>query len=175
MIDESISEAKLKETAQKNGLGWWEIDNKSLAFAGGVKQRVILTAKGDCDCKTALGSVHHQSKKPNIESEIKKLRKKGWSQSKIDRWKTQKEQSQSRGVSEKEEKINRELQTWENFLNDVFKLKGINNFSILLHCYSGVQEDEVIDILEFCTHKMDTNIKEFLLNMEQDKIYKITA
>lgn len=55
---------------------------------------LVLPSGGNCDCGTPLGSLTRSSHNSPLrwDIHIEKLRKKGWSEAKIERWKQQKKQ-----------------------------------------------------------------------------------
>ena len=63
-------------------------ENASVAVAIGAEHGYYCTTTGACDCGTSMGAAarDHAKAERVSRSQIEKLRKKGWSQSKIDRW-----------------------------------------------------------------------------------------
>ena len=102
------------------------------------KRKILYTAGGALlllllwQLLSTLGGVR------DIESEVRRLRKKGWSAAKIDR--LLRDQQKAR------EKLGREpidsFVFWANILNDVLALRGVNGAGLLVHQYSGSIADE---------------------------------
>src|SRR5918999_3046360 len=85
-------------------LGFEVISNPHVSSQIESGDSYILTTRGHCDCGTAFGSLAHSdaSKVVSYDRELKKFRKQGWSESKIQRWLTQKEQTKERHQREDE-------------------------------------------------------------------------
>src|SRR5688500_4612760 len=58
----------------------------------------FLSRTGHCDCRTPLGSAHHEPARsaPSAENQVAVLKRKGWSAAKIERWLEQKASVRSR-------------------------------------------------------------------------------
>ncbi len=132
-----------------------------------------------CDCGTELGSLNklNEIKDQRIERrEIDKLISKGWSDSKINRWKIDRTKSILKEKIKYEGYLNIEhtdIERWINFFNNLFKNTDIKYFGILLHFYKGGIESERIKIKnreKICIHSLSDKL---LLEMDEDTIYEI--
>ena len=161
----------VREMAIDHNLAWEPIKNDSIAnqLESGVTQ--YLTTKGICGCY--LSPTGHwwvmNKKDSDIEKKIKKLQKKGWSESKIIKW-----------VEEKEKDINRKLDSlvtsgldgknWLSFLKEVFESGSADSIGVLFHFY-GDLEKEVIDLIDETSHRIEDVDEWFLQNLRVDHFY----
>src|SRR5262245_20142392 len=105
-------------------LGFELISNPHVAAQVDPQDWYILTSRKHCDCGTALGSLNQQQarKVSSYDRELKKFRKQGWSEAKIQRWLEQKEQTKERHRREDAvlaEGGAPELDRWIEFLNNL--------------------------------------------------------
>src|SRR5688572_29469897 len=67
------------------------VDNDWVVAQLPAGDRYFLTTRGYCDCGTSLGSLTRQCEAPRSpEDEVRKLKRKGWSEAKIERWRAEK-------------------------------------------------------------------------------------
>lgn len=81
---------------------------------------------------------------------MKKFRRQGWSEAKIERWLEQKEQTKARHQREDEARAQvstPELDQWINFVTDLLKSGKAPRLGLLLHLYRGGIESERVKIL----------------------------
>jgi hypothetical protein len=133
-----------------------------------------------CDCGTLLGSFNEKNAKQTEgvnELKIEKLKRKGWSETKIQRFLNDKSKKIEQNAKDLErQKISAEngIQEWVDFCKKLFEMTSIKTFGILLHWYRGGVSSErislngrvVIDKSELAT----TN----LLEIEEDTLYIIS-
>lgn len=139
----------------------------------------LLKCCKQCDCGTPLGSQNPQKINPaeNIgTSEIEKLRRKGWSETKIQRFLSDKNKNTEkyiRGSEQSKAAAENELQEWVAFYRKLFESTDIKTFGILLHWYSGSIESERITIKKrVLISRSELTIKH-LLEVEEDTLYII--
>ena len=111
---------------ESHKLGFELISNPHVAEQVDPQDWYILTSRRHCDCGTALGSLKHEraAKVLSYDRELKKFRKQGWSEAKIQRWLEQKEQTKERHRREDEALADGrgpELDRWIEFLNDLIR------------------------------------------------------
>ena len=96
----------------------------------------LNTTSRMCDCDSVIASNAGDSKSENkFSSSIKKMEKKGWSRSKIERWLNQKENSR-RNQELQQDKIR-----WTNFLSELLNVDQIGKVGLLVHWYElGLEE-----------------------------------
>ncbi len=131
--------------------------------------------KGMCDCGTALGSLCHREKDASGEEkrmnrQLRKLRRKGWSKTKIDRWLADK-----RKAREVKARIQNQYpvsaKSWVDFVHNTLDSGCTQAIGLLLHWYRGSLEDEKIDLKR--TERVDYACVDdnLLLNIEEDVLY----
>src|SRR5215204_2934353 len=87
-----VDRKQAAEIFARHKLSFEEIENESVRRHLKPGDVYILTTSGHCDCGTVLGSQFRapeptaEQKEQSQRRDLEKLKKKGWSQSKIDRW-----------------------------------------------------------------------------------------
>lgn len=84
-------ESAVRRLAKASLLKWEPLDNPGVIKQLRHGERYFLTTRGMCDCGTEIGvSVRTAGTLPprdaDISREVKKLKKKGWTDAKVDRW-----------------------------------------------------------------------------------------
>jgi hypothetical protein len=135
-------------------------------------ERYFYTTTRMCDCGTTLGYDERRKRRPSadIESQVKKLRAKGWGQSKVNRWlenKAHHDAIQS-VVSKSDEHWNDD---WFDLLAELLDSKLVQHVCLLLHFYSGPLTGRV-NVKE----RVQVNLREaglgFLLKIQEDVLYE---
>lgn len=140
----------------------------------------ILTTAGDCDCGTVLGRLSYSSEpaSTSYKNDIKKFRKQGWSDAKIQRWVSEKEQLQEKSASINAiltEEGSAEASYWVSFINAVLKSGFTQQFGLLLHSYDGGIESERIKILRKQRVQIAELTPEFVMLMKEDVLYEFVV
>jgi len=99
-------------------------------------ERLLLTTAGHCDCGTALGALERKAallerRRRSDERKEASLRRKGWGESRIQRWRNQ-QQKVSSGHDPQAELID-----WERLLTDLLSQPRTPYVALLLHWYGG--------------------------------------
>ena len=145
------------------------------------KEHYIAKVSKYCDCGTPLGSWNKEHVKSiqraqrSQEAEIEKLKKKGWSAAKIERFLTNRDKNnEKRGLSSQQqyEKATEDIQQWVNFINQLLSKTSIETFGLLLHFYSGSIENERIKISRKQVAFNDL-LDKILIEMDEDTLYLI--
>lgn len=139
------------------------VDNRSLASYLEPSERVYSTTTGHCDCGTFLGSKRAPAEPRPLDGELEKLRKKGWSEAKIARWKST---QGPRASGPRVDDSVHEREAWHRFL-DVAPPLGI-----LLHTYTGPLSGR-IEIARVERVARTTVDDAFLAAIEEDVIYRV--
>jgi len=164
----------------RHKLGFKEIENDSVRKYLEAGDLYILTTRGHCDCGTVIGS-HYRDPQPAAEKkeqflkrDIEKLKKKGWSQAKIDRWLKEAEltaDKEKRGEELADEYEARFASDWVAFIQDILTSKVADRVGLLVHSYSGGLSARIP-----IAGKKQVNLKELnenvLLQMSEDVIYE---
>ncbi len=137
----------------------------------------ISTTSRHCDCGSVLGSLgRRDGEEPEgYGHELKKLKRKGWSEAKIRRWLEQKEQTKEKHVRRDEARATNQTpvaQYWVDFISAVLGSKCIGRVGILLHFYHMDVEGERIKILGNESVKLDELTPRLLMEMEYDVLYE---
>ena len=128
---ESISEIFDKH-GRKLASAELAIDGPSIPDDRGL----FYTCQGPCDCDTPIGSrVNGRAQRGPSDRELSKLRKKGWSQTKIDRWIESKKDSL---IKKERKRLSDENSTasgidhWINLLQEAVSVKGSSRLGLIL-------------------------------------------
>lgn len=137
----------------------------------------VSTTSSHCDCGSALGSPGGRDgdKAVSYEHELKKLRRKGWSETKILRWLEQKERTKEKHVREDEARAESNTPVpryWVDFISAVLNSKCTDRVGILLHFYQMGVEDERVKILGHERVKLEELTPRLLMEMEYDVVYE---
>lgn len=175
LVDSDSDDLKLKEIFEQHGLCFSMIDNPNLDKHLDSDLKVFFTTKSHCDCGSVIGiDTEDNSTNRDIEKEIKKLKRKKWSDSKIKRYLENKEKVNNRKKAEKELVLSDELESWQLIIKECFNNSITKHFGVLIHFYGGL-----IDKEEFHQIKIDKKtIREFeiesLKTLEFDKLVLLT-
>lgn len=132
---------------------------------------ILKEPDAHCDCGTLLGGKRRMlgdedDSASRQQQFIRKLRKKGWSEAKIRR-------SLENSV--------RTLQQsdcnaggWVEFLTDLFTATAIRTFGLLLHFYSGGEDEDCFDLHGRRTVPLPDLSEDTLLMMDDDILYVFT-
>lgn len=173
---------KSKEIFKSHHLRFKEIENVSVREHLEKGDFYILTTKRMCDCGTDLASQKESYLLDNAnfqrhnDKSIEKLKAKGWSEAKIQRW--QKEIKLDAEKDRREEELSHGYSTkraedWTKFIQEILASKAAKRIGILVHQYSG-RLDNQIKILDKETIKIKNLTPQFLVEMNEDVIYDFT-
>jgi len=172
--------ASVASIFKAHGFGFELISNPHVAQQIGPQDYYILTSGKYCDCGTALGSLGDRvpAKAVDFESQVRKLRKQGWSEAKIKRWLEQKEQTKERHLREDEALAKGgapELDRWIMLLRELINVRQIPMVGLLLHWYHGSVESERINIQRRERFRLSEVTAERLMKIEEDVLYEIVS
>lgn len=167
--DSKIIEKLLKA----NGFGYLEINNKSIVSQVTGFQKIIVSTKGHCDCGSILGIERSPSSQIiDIEKERKKLKKKKWTDSKIDRYLTDKLKSQTNKDENSELGNSTEEQQWMKLINQLIDAKI--KIGLLHHQFNGDLTEEKLELRNCKIFKRNELSIEDLRNLEDSELLKIS-
>jgi hypothetical protein len=116
-----------------------------------------------------LGSECRAKSKANTEKEDTiKLKKKGWSNTKINRWLNQKQEHAEYLKLSKRQKGAQEISNWVSFASCILTMHYSKEIGVLLHSYRNSTEDEVFS-LQGSTEERKVS-EEAFLNLVNDKV-----
>lgn len=136
--------------------------------------RAVLARRSVCDCDTSLGC-RGRLKFPEQHNKTSAdiLRKKGWTESKIKRWLHEKEHNAEKRIQEEEEKYNKDLNNWIEFLASLFSENITNRLGLMIHMFSGGLSEERILLKGVERLEFTADLIEILKGFEQDTVYMI--
>lgn len=166
--------------AEAHGLGWEELPNKHLLAQVGPGASWFLTTRKHCDCDTALGAA--TSRVPNrmhdFESDVPRLRKRGWSEQKITRWLADKSDAEARREQvrlSRADASTSEVDSWLQFLDNALRSGATRSIGILIHFYSGLVTGERIEIKRRDSTRFADVTSAHLGEMEADVLYNFSS
>jgi|GEM_PF-2798048 len=133
----------------------------------------VLRLTEVCDCSTVLGrqrdEILEDEQKKSVD-EIERYKRKGWSQTKIDRAMADKVRHQIAQTEAKKDQEERLLSSWISFVEDVLQQKAATKFGLLYHMFKGSLADDEIIIRQVQTNST-RNLESHLALMEEDSLY----
>lgn len=137
----------------------------------------ISTTSHHCDCGSVLGSLggRDEDEPEGYEHELKKLRRKGWSEAKIQRWLEQKgreSEKHARKDADRARVNTPHAQHWIDFISAVLNSKCTERVGVLLHFYHMDVEGERIKIARTVRVRLEELTPRLLMEMEHDVVYE---
>jgi len=173
---------KMREIAAPYGLQLPAFVNTSLARQT-QGSHALFANRYNCDCGTPLGDAWRLADEPTDaqkqQHEIQKLKRKGWSDARIKRWKQDrqvvaKRENRLQHDREKKHETTLGLDEWKSLLTDL--IEAVGGTTLLLHMFSGSASDEDIHIQERrIVHGPGRITDGLLLNVVEDVLYHFTA
>jgi len=143
------------------------VDNPHMVLPAG--DVYVSTTSGPCDCGTPLGS-KPEADGPPADSELQRLRKKGWSEAKIRRWQAQKSEVVARNTRNSDDRARTpEANEWLALITAMLRLGP--RFGLLIHWYKGGVATERLDPAKERIALADLDA-ERLLRLSQDVLYE---
>jgi len=156
----------IKPVFEKFGLTQKVIHNQFVEEQIRKKDYYISSTSNMCDCGSVIASNSKQlSTDQRYKSDIQRMKKKGWSDTKINRWIEQKQN----GVHDKE--LLEDNNRWTSFIQEITNEKQVVRVGILIHWYSLGLEEEKIEIKEIQNIKVDAITEDTLEKLDYDKMY----
>ena len=170
----------VSKLAKANLLRWLPLRNPGVERHLRPGETYYFTTKNMCNCGTALGSGRHESVASDTASrhelkERKKLRKKGWTEAKIDRHFHDQQAARQRQAQAEIARLptasDPEIVRWLTFIRGVHERRLASSVGMLLHMYHGGLETEAIPIHERMTVRPAELTAELLLAFREDVLY----
>jgi hypothetical protein len=130
--------------------------------------------EGHCDCDTVLGTARWE--KPSVEitqGELDKLRRKGWTEQKIERWIAQHDELHARRTAEAAKERTYDLRRWQALIDATVRSYASPYFVVLLHMYDGTLEGDCVPIRREVRVPEADVTDEYLVGLEEDVLYRI--
>jgi hypothetical protein len=173
LTEKDTNSTVIEKLLNKNGFGYSEIKNESINSQTKELQTIIVSTKGHCDCGSILGTDQSKSAQTfNIEKERKKLKKKKWTDSKIERYLADKLKSQAKNEENKELGNSAEEDRWMKLINQLIDERI--KFGILHHQFSGSLDEEKIEFKDITTLTNNELSIERLRNLRDCELLRIT-
>lgn len=159
---------------KRHGFGFAANDNPNLSTQLEKGDRQFMTAGKYCDCGTSLGSFRVDARPAVSKRELDQLRRKGWSEAKINRWLEEKNaagEKDQRAARPELAETNRELVRWFAMMDELFQSGAADRVGVLLHDYSGSVASEKISLSATETHPLAESTPLVLGEMREDVHY----
>ena len=172
-------EDAIRQLAEKLHLKWVPLDNpwvsRHLLLPG---ERYFYTTRNSCDCGTQLGRRRwaeslvpaHEAR---IERELQKHRKRGWTETRIQRWIEQLRANEDRHREPGQDEL-RETDHWIEFVAGVLQGQWSDWVGVLLHSYQGYLETEELEVKPSRWLSLPEPTRETLLDLEEDVLYRFS-
>lgn len=162
MVSQSV-----KAIFHEQGFGFQPVSNASLQEILSAGDQQILTTPGTCDCGTVLGSASTGNTSPatRMERDLQKLRSKGWSEAKIQRW-----QSQREGAQHNHQRPS-EAERWILLIHKLLQQPQARRIGLFLHWYSASVEQERLIISDPRKVQLSELTVDFLTHLQEDVVY----
>jgi hypothetical protein len=169
----------INSVGETYGLKFEDCDNEHIAKQISKTEKYLFKTSKMCDCGTSLGEANSKNDKTDRiqKTEIDKLKKKGWTETKITRYLVDKKKYEDKLSKQKDEILNKksnELDNYINFIQELFKKTETEVFGLLLHWYSRGPENENIRL----TDRKNISSKSLtildLKTLEEDKLLCVT-
>jgi len=142
----------------------------------------FLATRGSCDCGTEIGiCIRAERNLPPFDSDfsrvVKNFKKKGLSDSKIDRWIQQSKTDTARKHNKATASLicpHPELTRWIEIVSSVLQGRHADCIGILVHWYGGNVATESIAAGNRRWLRLEELTEEYLLNAHEDTLYTVT-
>lgn len=142
---------------------WEPLNNPYIHKFLSSGEQYFYTTRGHCDCGTTLGSKNSlHNNQSSIDRHVKKFKRKGWSESRIDRWLEEKLKPKPGG----------DTFSWKSLISSLIEKGNAEYVGILLHAYSGSLENEKIEIERIEEVGFANLSEEYLCKVEEDVLYR---
>lgn len=174
-------ESAVRRLAAAFMLKWEPLENPGVLKQLCDGELYFLTTRGMCDCETEFGAGLRaaDSLSPlerDLTRDVKKFKKKGWSEAEIDRWieKTMLEAARKRQkVAAYLRGPHPELDRWIQFVSAVLADALADWVGVLLHWYAGDIRTEAIWAGNRRWVNSSDFTQDYLLTAEEDTLYTV--
>ena len=131
-----------------------------------------------CDCGTQIGMKTRTDDPANRridKRELDKLKSKGWSETKIARWLSDREKSVEKDKVRYDQIVNgvhTDIENWLGYIQQLFAETTIKRFGLLLHWYASGPETERIKVKGRVIIRLTELTPDVLLGLEEDTLYE---
>jgi hypothetical protein len=158
---------ELKPILTKHGLGCHPFLNDSVLRQITKGGQLVNTTVKQCDCGSVIASASHPSSGDVQPNDIERLKRKGWSGTKINNWIKSKTKTNTQAHER-----DRERDQWTKFLEEVLLVKKIAQVGLYVHWYEHSIEDE--EIVLNCRERVSiASLNEDTLGkLQYDRLYE---
>jgi len=140
------------------------------------KELYFRATRSYCDCDSILGSLNRQQEYQKLynSKKVKTLKKKKWSEERINDWIDDKLKNKDPKKRKKltSLEIETKLNRWTKFIQELLNNKIVSRIGILKHWYSGGLEEEEFIVKKTEKILLNDISQELLLNLNEDTLYE---
>ena len=173
VLPASADIAALTALAEKYGRRLRALSNPSIRRQLQAGENYFLTTPGHCDCGTPLGA-RTADAADDGQAQMRKLRLKGWSETKIARWSEQRGEHQAQKTAADRIAAEAGIAEWQAFLAAALARNDTPYICLLLHRYDGAL-DRDMELSARQTVKLREVDAVFLHAMSEDVLYEFRA
>lgn len=170
VLPASADIAALTAVAERHGRNLRPQSNPSVRKKLKAGENYFLTTPGHCDCGTPLGA-HAASATDDAHAQLRKLRAKGWSETKIARWREQRGEHQAQKAATARTASETGIVQWQGFLAEALARSDTPYLCLLIHLYSGALDGD-IELSDRQVVKLREADTAFLDSMSEDVLYE---
>jgi len=130
---------KIKPFLTKHGLGCRPFQNNFILKQIPKGGQLVNTTVNQCDCSSVIASASLPSNRDIQPNDIERLKRKGWSETKIKNWTESKTKSNTQAKER-----DKERDQWTKFLEEVILENIIGKVGLYIHWYEDKLEKEEI-------------------------------
>lgn len=133
----------------------------------------FLTTSGYCDCGTSFGSALKSDLSDHNEEDRKtaSLRRLGWSEAKIERSRSDREERRRRRDSHQKAAILPDSERWIGFITSVLREGLYSYIGLMVHQYEMDFEQEDFPVVGRIRHDLGALTPEFIATLSRDTIH----
>lgn len=167
--------AQLQEVARAHGASFAILENAFIQRQLQRGETYHRATDGHCDCGTQLATRTLSAKSAEaseLEQQLAKFKKRGWSKTKIDRWL---EQHQQATVTRAERRAHAsdEQPDWLGFFAEIRERDIAPYVGLLVHWYDGSPTNDHFTIADREVVSGDSLSDERLAEMQRDRLYVV--
>ena len=130
---------KVKPLLVKHGLGCQPFQNNFILRQISKGGQLVNTTFNQCDCGSVIASAFHPSGRDIQPKDIERLKRKGWSETKIKNWTESKTK-----INTQAKDRDKEREQWTKFLEELIVENKIGKVGLYIHWYESQMEDEEV-------------------------------
>jgi hypothetical protein len=175
VLPPSVQTSSIATIFKKHGRALRPLESESIQAQLRPGEGYFVTTNGHCDCGTGLGASLRRSRsrrRGGLDSQVEKLRRKGWSAAKIARWLQQHDEQQM--AQSRKGDLSGGVDDWIELLNEIITSRLSTSVCLLLHSYGGPL-NEPIKLSARKVIRKEEITSEALGAIEEDILYEFKA